>query len=298
MNKFMKVVTVGAISVMLTACGKLVEVPSAHVAKVIDEKGFQDTTYTQSRFRLQSCALPGQVCEQLVIADVSDRSVDESFKLVMPRDRLEMDFDIGITYTIDRTKVDDLFHSLNTVKTEDSRIKKISIESAYNTYARPIILTETRNFLSQFSIEEVLTNRTEVSNDLRQHLIDRVEEQTSFIVINVGLNKASPPPVIVESQLNTARHRENIRVEEQNQEVAMIRLEREYNNARMERKIEVEQADATAEVNRILGDSMTEDYRAFRTLEILEAMANSSNKTFIPVEMLGTMAAQNLVSQQ
>lgn len=278
-------------AMLLSACGEIVEVPSAHVGKILS-KEYSEEIYRPGRFRLEPCL--ASVCERLVIADVSARTVPEVFNLVMPRDRLRMAFEIGVTYTVDPERTGDLFDTLP-VREIDSRNSSISTSSAYNTYVRPIIVSETRNYLSQFSIEEVMTQRAEISIGLRDHLKEKVESQTAFLIANVGLNSAEPPEVITEGQLNTARHAERIRVEEQEQIIDEIRLERQLINESKQRLIDIERAEANAEVNRIVADAMTPEYERYRMLEILDNFSRGDSTTLIPLGALDSMATQFMI---
>jgi regulator of protease activity HflC (stomatin/prohibitin superfamily) len=60
----------------------------------------------------------------------------------------------------------------------------------------------------------------------------------------------------------------------------------------MKRAIEREKAEGTKEVNEILAKSVNDKYLAYRGLEVLEKMAQSNNKVFVPVEALGTVGLQ------
>lgn len=75
-------------------------------------------------------------------------------------------------------------------------------------------------------------------------------------------------------------------------------LERELQEQQLQRKIEVEKAEAEAEVNKILADSITPSYVKYRSLQIMEKIASSENKVFVPTEMLDSMAGQVQLGRQ
>ncbi len=279
---------------LLVGCGEIVEIPPAHVGKIL-EKEYEEETRAPGRFRLDFCM--GQVCPRLVIADVSDRTTTETITMIMPHDRLEMTFDLGITYTVDPTQTDKLFSSLPAAKVDEHNLK-ISIESAYNTYGRPIVLSESRNYLAQFTIDDILGRPGEITNGLRDHIRERVESQTVFTINNLGMNKSEPPPVIIERQMNTASHAENLRIEAQEQEIDEIRLERELINASKTRQIDIEKAQANAEVNRIVTESMSPEYERYRMLEILDNFSTSGNTTLVPLGALDSMATQFMIGNE
>ncbi len=63
----------------------------------------------------------------------------------------------------------------------------------------------------------------------------------------------------------------------------------------MTREIEKERAEATREVNNILAKSVTDKFLSYRSLEVLEKIAESKNKVFVPIEALGTIGLQKSI---
>lgn len=298
MKSFFKVAIAGLMLTTLTACGQLVEVESAHLGKVLTKDGYLEEVIPQRRFRLDPCWAPGSVCQRLVVVDVSDRSSVEPLReLFMPEDRLQMDFEVGVTYTVDRTQVDQLFEMMP-ISEERGSTSRISIENTYDTYVRRIVRTEARNFLTQFKIDDIASNLNTINAQLSSHIREAVESQTPITIRYVGLDSIDYPEVIVKAQQRSAERNEDIRQEQAQLEVSRVRLERELEEERLQRLVDIERAEAAAEVHRILGDSMSDNYRDYRQLEVLEKLSTSDNKTFIPVEMLGSMATQVMLGNQ
>lgn len=75
----------------LVGCGHQVQVPPAHVGKVMGRNGYREGTIATSKFRLDTCFA---YCNKLVILDVSDIPIKERMELFMPKDKLNMTFDI------------------------------------------------------------------------------------------------------------------------------------------------------------------------------------------------------------
>jgi len=98
--------------------------------------------------------------------------------------------------------------------------------------------------------------------------------------------------VIVKAQENAAERREKIEQENAQLEISKVQLARQLKEAQLQRKVDVEQATAEAEVNRIMGESMTDEYRTYKSFQIMAQMAGSSNKVFMPVDMLQSVAGQ------
>lgn len=284
MRSFYIVLSVIAL-LLLSGCGKMVEIPPAHVGKVMTSKGYLEQTRPTSRFRLDPC-WPGQACQSIVLLEVADRSYNEPLNLFMPKDRLEMDFDLRLTLTPNPARYNDLFDK---VPVTDGVIRGASI---YQTYGQQIIRSEARTILSQFTIGEIASNRESINALLTEQLTDSIQRQTPYLVRFVGLADVKFPPIIVTAQVNAAERREMIEQENAQREVTRVQLARQLEEQQLQRAIEVEKAQAEAEVNRILASSITPSYEKYHQLQIMYKMAESNNKVFIPASMLDSVAAQ------
>lgn len=72
-----------ASALALSACGERVEVPPAHVGKIMTKDGYQDNLIPTSKFRLPPCLA---YCDRLVLLDVSDKAYQESMSIFIPED--------------------------------------------------------------------------------------------------------------------------------------------------------------------------------------------------------------------
>src|SRR5699024_8706494 len=162
--KLPALVVLALTSLVLAGCGSRVEVPPAAVGKVMTAEGYKDTLYHTSRFRLAPC-WPGQACQKLVLLSVADFQKSENIHLFIPKDRLEMNFSLKLTLTVNPDKYAMLFNKI-TPKALDGYRALISLDKAYKVYAQPIIATESRDFLSHYSIDEIAGNRDTVITKL------------------------------------------------------------------------------------------------------------------------------------
>lgn len=275
------------VMVLLAGCGQQVEVPSATVGKIMTKDGFKPGVVHTSKFRLDMCMA---YCDEIVLLPVADNAVTEAMTLFMPKDRLNMNFNLQATLSVKEDWYDNLFARITPVIHEGTRW--IPMDKIYNTYAKQIILAEAREFLSQYSINDIASNLESINGELARKLSKSINDKTPFSVRYVGLSNLQYPAIIVESQENAAKRTEMIRQEEAQLELSKVSLERELQEQRMQRQIDVERAQAEAQVNKILGESITEKYVLYRQLSALEEMAKSQNKVFMPVEMLSSIASQ------
>lgn len=267
--------------------GERVEVPSAHVAKVLGENGYNQGVVTSSKFRLPRCL---NYCDKLVILDASDKAKEEKMTLFMPKDKLELGMSVQITLSVDQNKYEEIFSQIAPVEYDFSTM--IPWNSVYTTYAQQIIRAEAREFISQYSIGEITSNLEAINSELSDKLAKSIREKTPFVVRYIGLSDVAYPPVIVEAQVNSAKRREAITQEEANLEVSRVILNRQLEEQKLQRAIDIDKANAEYEVNVIIGKSMTPEYEKYRAFSVMDKMAESDNKVFIPIEMLNSMAGQ------
>lgn len=297
MKVWSKIAIAGGMVALLAGCGERVEVGSAELGKVMTQQGYQEGVTETSKFRLNSCWWPGAVCDRLVVLDVSDRSVTEDFDLYMPADKLSMEFRLGVTLGVKRSGVEELFNKIPP-NDDNGRVRQISINRAYQTYAQRIIRAETRSFLTDYSIMEISNNRDVIGAQLFEHLKENVERQTPFNVIYAGLDNVAYPSIIINAQERAAERREQIQQEEAQLEISRVQLQRQLEEQQLQRRIEVERAESEREVNQILAESVTPTYETYRMLEALDSIAKSDNTKFLPVEMLGSMATQVMLGNE
>ena len=290
MVKYLKLAAAGMALTILAGCGQVVEVGPAEVGKVMTKNGYKEQVIPTSKFRLDWC---WAYCDKLVVLDASDRSVRETMDLFMPKDKLMMSFDVRATMSLDPEEFDEVFSNVQPQpSSEEDKLYRIPMEKVYATYARDIIRSEVREFLSQYSIAEIASSRDAINAELTQRLSKVINQRTPFRVRYIGLADAKYPEIIVRAQEASAERREAINQEKAQLEISRVQLNRKLEEQQLMRKIEVEKAQSEAEVNRILGQSMTDDYMAYRSLAVIEKMAESQNKVFMPVDMLQSIAGQ------
>ena len=291
--KFRNALVVSVLAVSLAACGSKVEVPAAHVAKIMTKDGYKADIIGTSKFRLDQC---WAYCDKLVLLDASDQAVSEKMELFMPEDKLNMTFDLRLTMIINPNKYEELFARIPPV--DQNGVDVISWNKAYVTYAQQIVRAEAREFLSDFTIAEIASSRETINAQLSQRLTKSINEKTPFQVRYVGLADIQYPKIIVEAQENAAERREKVQQEEAQLQISKVQLERQLQEQQLQRKVDVEKAMAEAEVARIQSQSLTSAYIRYRELQILEKLAESDNKVFVPSAMLDSVAGQVQLGRQ
>lgn len=282
-----------AASLFLAACGERVEVPPAHVGKVLTKNGYKPETIPPSKFRLDPC---WAYCDRLVTLLVADRGHKESFTLFMPVDQLNMTFDIRFTYAVGRDEKDitQLFDRVPAVEYPESGGWHISGRSVYQTYGQPVLREVIRTTLAKYSINEVASNREPLNQELFA-AVQTALTATPIYIKQLGFADIQFPTIITEAKEAAAQRRIDIEKAEASAAVRLVELEKELEEERMRRNIRKERAQAILEENQIIEKSVSPSYLAYRQLEVLEAMAKNQNAVFVPFDALHTLGLQNRI---
>ena len=249
---------------LLTACGSRVDIPPASVGKIITKAGYQDGLIGTSKIRLDPCFM---YCDKLALLQTADRSTNEDLTIFMPKDKLEMRISIRTTLSIDTRKADELFNVIVPQKTVNQKIVTIPWDTIYQTYAQQIILINTREYLSKFSIAEVASSMEQVNNELGAIIQEQLLQKTPFMVRNVGIVSVKYPDIITAAQENAAQRREQIQQEEAQLQISQVRLERELQEARLQRQIDFEKAEGEAAAQKIQREVVDARVLQLRKLE-------------------------------
>lgn len=268
-----KLFIVSLLAFALTACGSKVEVPPAHVGKIMTKDGYQPNTIPPSKFRLSPC---WSYCDKLILLDASDKTVEEPLSIFMPTDKLNLKVGVRVTLSLNPAETSKLFTTLAPTTTEDGAAS-IEWANIYRTYAQQIILTQTREYLSKYTIEQVASSLERVNADLSAQLSKIITARTPFNVRAVGITNIQYPEIIAQAQENAAKRREQIQQEEAELQVSQVRLERELKEAQLQRSIEAEKAKTEADAQRVLAASVDQGVLALRKLENDRALIDKWN---------------------
>lgn len=260
----LKSLSVLAAAVLLAACGDRVEVPPAHLGKIMTKDGYQEQVIPTSKFRLPFCMT---YCDKLVLLDASDRSKQENLIIFIPEDKLNLELVVQVTLSISPEKSDSLFSTIPPGDGGDENTSIIPWDQIYNTYAKQIVLTEVREYVSQYSIAEIASSLEKVNADVRELLSKRIQERTPFLVRYAGITTIKYPKVITDAQENAAERRERIQQEEAQLQISKVTLERELQETRLRRQIELEKAQIEAKSQQIQREVVDDKVLKLRALE-------------------------------
>lgn len=265
----------------LVGCGRVVEVPPAHMGKIITKAGYQKGVIGTSKFRLAPCLM---YCDKLATLQVADKSVVESLEIFMPKDKLKLKVEVKATLSIDPVNADELFTTI--VPEPNGYDVVIPWNNIYHTYAQQIILINAREYLSQYTISEIASSMEQVNSALSLLIQKQLTERTPFVVRNVGITSLKYPDIITDAQENAAKRREEIQQEEAQLQISQVRLERQLQEARLQRQIDFEKAQGEAAAQKIQKEVVDDRVLKLRKLENERQWIEKWNGA-LPVTSLG-----------
>lgn len=165
--KFLKMMMAALFAMTLAACGERVEVPPAHVGKIMTKDGYQENLIPTSKFRLDKC---WGYCDRLVIMDIADKPYKEDLSIFIPGDQLNLGVTVQATLSINPKKTEELFKSI-TPKAETDQLSVIENAKIYQTYASQIIQKEVREYLSQFTISQIASSNEKINSDIGAQIL-------------------------------------------------------------------------------------------------------------------------------
>ncbi|MDR2327589.1 MAG: SPFH domain-containing protein [Acidovorax sp.] len=281
-TKHKNILAAAAAALVLTACGQKVEVPPAHLGKIMTKDGYQEALIPTSKFRLGMC---WAYCDRLVLLDVSDKAYEEAMSIFIPEDKLNLDVSIRATLSINSKKTAELFNAVAPTEVSGD-VSTIANEQVYRTYASQIIQSEVREYLSKLSIGEIASSNEKINADLRVQLGKAIETLTPFSVRFVGITNLKYPKIITEAQESAAERREAIQKEEAQLAISKAQLERELQEARLQRAIDKEKAETEAMSQSVLAQSVDARVLQLRKLENERAWIEKWNGQ-LPTTTLG-----------
>ena len=110
---------VGAVVAALLAlvlAGERVEIPPAHVGKIMTKDGYQENLIPTSKFRLEQCMT---YCDRLVVMDIADKAYSENLNIFIPEDQLNLGVTVQATLSINPKKTEELFKAISPKEEND-----------------------------------------------------------------------------------------------------------------------------------------------------------------------------------
>ena len=276
-----------ALALLMVGCGTRVDIPPAHVGKILTKNGYAPDTLGPSKFRLPACMA---YCDRLVVLQASDVGLKESMVVFMPEDKLNLIVEIRGTYSIPSTQkfVDSIFDRVVAQETSTST-SLISAAIVYETYGQQALRGIVRSEITKYTIADILSQREAIGQNIHAAITEKMADQdTPIILSRFELADIQPPKVIVDAQESAKEREIDIQRAEADAQVQMVEADRDLEVAKRRRLVDREKAEAIAEQNRIAAASVTPQLLAYRRLEAAEriytVLAQSENTIIVPAD--------------
>lgn len=230
--------------------------------------------------------------QDMIKLDTSTQVADERIEDVVMSDRLMMDFTVQF-----RTRINGNDKVLNAmfsdIRPEDDQI---TLGKVYHTYGKRTVQKVSRSILSQYTVNEVLTNYEAIGDELHKAVTQTLlEEGSPLEVSNVVLGKPEPPQSIIAVIEAVEERREKEALEEANQAIEVVKRENAITLAELERQRKVIEAETLRDQNKIVAEGLSDALLEFRRLETLEKLGESGNTIFYPYSDSGSVGLQNRI---
>jgi len=285
-------ITIAALAA-LACTTTTVEIPPGHVGKLQTKSGLSETTLEPGLIKLANrCA----ACDNVIIAEVTDFAAEESMSIFMPKDQLNLLVEVRGVYAIDRDKIDSVYlriapqplqrgQAIEGETTKQQRVTKIFMSKVYTTYAQQVVREATRSFLTQFTIDEVMSNRQRLGDELWQNVQKKLEV-TPVEAIIFGFADIQPPGIIVTA--NEQRREREIAIDraEANKQVSLTEAEAALEVAKKQQEVDLVEATTQVLVQEKLNEAVNPAFTVQRYLKFLDKVAENKNAIFVPIEAL------------
>src|SRR6056297_1791296 len=293
-KRIAKLGVAGALVMSLSGCfwGEKVEVPPASVGMVLGKNGYQGDIVPPSRFRLAPCFFN---CDKLVVIEAGDAGMKEAMTVLMPQDNLDLGVDVCFTLALseDRNQILSVFDRVVPTRLESGSFGT-TLAQIYAVYGQSVVRNTVRSTLSEYSIAEIAANQSAVSERLRQEVSEGLKK-TPLEIKQLGLADIRFPAVITQAREAAQSRKIDIERAEADAQVKIREAQARLEVARAEREADLLEAQTVAEANKILADGVTPELLEYRKWQVIEKMAANKNSVFFPVEMSNSIGLENRI---
>lgn len=184
---------------------------------------------------------------------------------VQDKDGVTSDIDITVRYSIKPSSVSDIYTSY---KSEDA-FKTAFIFNDIRSVVREVP--------NKFSTLQLLTDRAAIGKAIEDALVERWKD-AGVIVDSVALQETRPPQEVKDSYAAAQQAEINVTTEENKLEATKVSSQNK-----------VVQAEAEAEANRILSESLSNEVLEQRALDTLKEIGAGGNLVVVPNDFSGIL---------
>lgn len=273
------IVALGALA--LTACSFEI-VPPATKGKILTTQGYSPDILEPGKYTLWGR-------DSMVILETQTNTYKETVKVIMS-DKLTLFADVRFRGRI--AGKDKIINAMfNDISAGNDRV--VSFNEVYSIYGKPAVRNKTREILSQYTVEDVHKNYARLSGEIAAVLLPALAN-TPLEISEVALGDIKYPEVVT-AAIEAAKKKElEITEEEAKAEIAMTKKRNELALAQANYDIEITEAKAVRDANKIIAQGITPSLLRLKQIEvnrILAEQAGEGDQIFIPVEGMTSTGA-------
>mgnify|MGYP000014474148 CR=1 FL=1 len=277
----MKKIIILALALFATACSFDI-IPPAHKGKVLTTAGYSPELLAPGKTTLWGR-------DTLVLLETGTNTVSERMSIIM-QDKLTLSFDVKFRSRIsgNATVIDSMFNDITPFE------GRVSWQQVYDIYGKQLVRKEARSVVNGYTVEDVHKNYDRISSEIFT-AVSAAMEGTPLEVSDVSLGSITYPEVITKA-VDLAKQRElQIKQEEAQAAIDLVKKENEKRLAQADYDIEITKAKAIRDKNKIIAEGVTSDLLELRKWEVMESLGNNKNVVFMPVEGLTSIGAQQRI---
>lgn len=267
------------IALFVTGCS-FEAVPPASKGKVLTTAGYSSDVLEPGKYTLWGR-------DSMVVLDTSTTTYKETVDVVLA-DKLTLKADIRFRGRIAGSEkvINAMFNDIQAG--EDMKVNFVDV---YSTYGRMAVRNKTREIISQYNVEDVHKNYSRLSKEIGV-VLTKALKGTPLEISDIALGRIAYPKVVTDA-INAAKERDlAIKKEEAQAKIMLVKKKNERALAQANYQVEITNAKAIRDKNKIIGQGVTKELIELRRLEVLEKMAENKSAVFMPVEAMSTVGAQ------
>ena len=282
-NRFKKIMMAMMAISTLTACVE--NVPSGYVARRWERQGFDGGILGPGA---HSC---WGFCH-LELMETQDNNFELPMQ-VLCKDSLNFNFSVSVLVSVDLSNEELVKKAFEMIPGDETTVSQL-----FATYTMPLIQQEAQRIVSQYTTQEIVDNRSKIIQEI-QDGVKKSVDGSILVAKQVSVSNLSFPKVITDAQEARAQARVAIETakaqSEQKAQIAQSDLEL----AKLKAQREIIEAQSVADANKIIAQSISPQYLAYKQIEaMLEAGKGDNNVFFVPYQDNASKQSQWVSSEK
>jgi len=255
-------------------------VPPTAKGKILTTSGYQPDILSPGKYTLWGR-------DELIVLQTNTGVYKEKVKVVLS-DKLTLSAEVRFRGRIsgDKNIINSMFNDI--IPGGDNIV---SFDEVYRVYGAMAIRNKTREVISSYTVEDVHKNYARLSKEIGKALVKTLES-TPLEISDIAIGNIAYPKVVTDA-INAAKERDlAIKKEQAQAKIELVRKKNERILAEANYQIDITNAKAIRDKNKIIGEGVTPELIELRRLEVLEKMSENKSAVFMPVEAMASTGAQ------